>query len=113
MVNLTKEIHWFVHKIMADFSVEVAAEEIALEATELGLDEVEEFFVPNGLFDDLPETLVYEIMIVDDKLANVWVGAIAIYPNSPEGCLQVITKNGVMVFIETFFPFLTESFNVA
>lgn len=36
-------------------------------------------------------------MIVDDELDNVWVGAIAFYPNSPDWCLQVITKNGEMV----------------
>ena len=97
MVNLTKEIHWFMNTLMTVFSVEVAAEVIGVEATELGLDEVENFFVPKELFEGLPETLVYEIMIVDDDQNNVWVGAIAFYPDSPEWCLQVMMKNGGLV----------------
>lgn len=93
-----REIDWFVYTLENQFGISVDPKMIGYEATELGLDEVEDFFVPNELFDDLPETLVYEIMIVDDELANVLVGAIAFYPNSPEWCLQVITKNGVMVY---------------
>ena len=94
----TRELQWFMDTLESEFSTEVKVNDIGVEATELGLDEVEDFFVPSELFDDLPETLVYEIMIVDDELANVWVGAIAFYPNSPEWCLQVITKNDEMVF---------------
>lgn len=95
--NLTKEVHWFMNTLLMEFTVEVAAEEIGVEAVELGLDEVEDFYVPKELFEAIPETLLYELMIVDDELGNVWVGAIAFYPNSPDWCLQVITKNGAMV----------------
>lgn len=91
------EFHWFMETLKNDFGVEVIAEKVGVEATELGLDEVEDFFVPSELFDNLPETLLYELMIMDDELDNVWVGAIAFYPNSPDWCLQVITKNGEMV----------------
>lgn len=95
--KLTKEIQWFVNTLFTGFAVEVAEGAIGVEGTELGIDEVDDFYVPYELFGYLPETLVYEIMIVDDELANVWVGAIAFYPNSPDWCLQVITKNGEMV----------------
>ena len=94
--HFSKEVNWFKDTLLTEFAVEVAVEEIGVEATELGIDEVEDFYIPNELFDDLPETLVYEIMIVDDELANVWVGAIAFYPE-PEWCLQVVTKNGELV----------------
>ena len=93
----TREFQWFIDTLQSEFSTEVKVNDIGVEATELGIDEVEGFFVPSELFDALPETLVYEIMIVDDEKNNVWVGAIAFYPNSPEWCLQAITKNGEMV----------------
>jgi len=93
----TREFQWFIDTLQSEFSTEVKVNDIGVEATELGIDEVEGFFVPSELFDVLPETLVYEIMIVDDEKNNVWVGAIAFYPNSPEWCLQAITKNGEMV----------------
>lgn len=105
--NLTKEVRWFMDILKKEFAVEVSAEEIGVEATELGIDEVEDFIVPKELFENLPESIVYEIMIVEDEKKNVWVGAIAFYPNSPEWCIQAITKNGV---IETFFLSFTKSF---
>lgn len=96
--ELSRELHWFMQTLKNDFGVEVIVDEIGVEAVELGLEEVEDFFVPIEIFDDLPETLLYELMIVDDELANVWVGAIAFSPNSPDWCLQVITKNDELVF---------------
>jgi len=35
--HITKEIHWFLQTLKDDFGVEVSAEEISVEATELGL----------------------------------------------------------------------------
>ncbi|MFJ8065492.1 hypothetical protein ACIQYS_12745 [Psychrobacillus sp. NPDC096426] len=96
--RLSREMEWFVGTLLNEFGVEVEVSDIGIEATELGMDEVEDFFVPMELFGELPETLVYEIMIVDDEKNNVWVGAISFYPDSPEWCLQVVTKNGELVF---------------
>lgn len=96
--NQSRELQWFVNTLQNEFDVEMDVNRIGIEATELGLDEVEDFFVPRELFDELPETLVYEIMIVDDEQNNVWVGAISFYPNSPEWCLQAITKNDDLIF---------------
>jgi hypothetical protein len=98
----SRELEWFVCTLQKEFGLEVEASDIGIEATELGMDEVEDFFIPMELFDEIPETIVYEIMIVDDELDNVWVGAIAFYPNSPEWCLQVITKNGEVVLRKLF-----------
>ena len=95
--HITKEINWFMQTLKDDFDMEVSAEEISVEATELGLSEVESFFVPGELFEVVPETLLYEIMIADDETKNEWVGAVAFYPNLPDWCLQVITKNGELI----------------
>lgn len=80
----TRQLQWFMDTLQSEFSTEVKVNDIGVEATEFGLDEVEDIFVPSELFDALPETLVYEIMIVDDEQNNVWVGAIAFYPDSLE-----------------------------
>ena len=96
--NQTREVQWFVDTLQNDFNVEIKASDIGIEATELGVDEVEDFFVPRELFDELPETIVYEIMIVEDEQNNAWVGAVCFYPNNPEWCLQAITKNDDLVF---------------
>ena len=103
--TISKEIHWFALTLKNTFKVIVVTEDIAVEATELGLDEVEDFFVPSELFEIAPETLLYEIMIVDDEQTNEWIGAIAYYPNLPDWCLQVITKNGKVV-LRNVVPFM-------
>lgn len=94
--NQSRELQWFVNTLQNEFSIKVDINDIGVEAAELGVDEVEDFFVPSELFDELPYTLIYEIMIVDDE-ENVWVGAVAFYPDSRDWCLQVVTKNGNMV----------------
>ncbi len=94
---MSEVIHWFVQTLRDNFQLIVTIEDIAVEATELGLDELEDYFVPNELFEIAPETLIYEIMMVDDVQNNEWIGAIAFYPDLPDWCLQVITKNGEMV----------------
>ena len=103
--TMSKEIHWFVQKLKDSFQVIVAIKDIAVEATELGMDEVEDFFVPSELFEIAAETLLYEIMMVDDEQNNEWIGAIAYYPNLPDWCLQVMTKNGEMV-LRNVIPFI-------
>jgi len=99
MGNLdAKEIEWFINTLQSQFGINVDPESIGYEAVELGLDEVEDFFVPSELFEEVPTSLLYETMVYDDRLDNLWVGAIALFhPDSPEWCLQVITKNGEMV----------------
>lgn len=97
MNKQTKEIEWFMQMLKVNFELEASAEEVSVEAIELGLSEVESFFVPSELFEVVPETLLYEIMVVEDANDNEWVGAVAFYPNLPDWCLQVITKNGELV----------------
>ncbi|ARD48833.1 hypothetical protein [Sporosarcina sp. P33] len=96
-----REINWFQEILQKEFRVTIKVHKTSAEATELGLDEVEDFFVPTEVFLELPESLLYELMIYDDEMSNEWVGAIAFYPDTPEWCLQVITKNGELVFRKT------------
>lgn len=97
MDELTREMEWFIQTLKVDFNLEVSAEEVSVEAVELGLSEVESIFVPSELFEVVPETLLYEIMLVEDAAENEWVGAVAFYPNLPDWCLQVITTNGELI----------------
>lgn len=98
MSNLeSRELEWFINTMRKEFGVHVEITEIGYEALELYTNEVENFFVPSELFEEVPESFIYELMIFDDEEENVWVGAIAFFPNSPDWCLQVITKNGEMV----------------
>ena len=99
MGNLeSKEIDWFINTLQEHFEVIVNLNEIGFEAVELGLEEVEDFYVPTELFEEVPESLLYETMLFDDELENLWIGAVAFYPNTPNWCIQVITKNGELVF---------------
>ena len=100
MMHISREINWFTETLWSKFGVKVTAESIALEGIELGLDEVEDFFVPVELFDELPETLLYEILVADDEEGNEWVGGIAFHDNLQvqNWCLQIITKNGQLVY---------------
>lgn len=96
--NLTRELAWFMDTLRKEFGLIVTADVIAIEAVELGIDEVDDFFVPSKVIATFSETLLYEIMVVVDKIGTEWVGAIAFHPNSPEWCLQVITKNGQQAY---------------
>lgn len=98
---LTKELDWFLCALDEKFNVDRLVDDVAVEATELGIDEVEAYFIPREVLTDLPLTLLYEIMVADDDVGNEWVGAVAFYPESPEWCLQVITKNGQLVYRKT------------
>jgi len=98
MENLNeREIEWFISTMKSQFGLSVNPNEIGYEAVELGVDEVEGFYVPTELFEVVPTTLLYESMVFDDEFDNLWVGAVAYYPNSPDWCLQVITKNDEVV----------------
>ncbi|WP_142830259.1 hypothetical protein [Planococcus soli] len=96
--EISKEVHWFLEMLEKEFHVKAAAGNIGLEATELSTDEVADFFVPTELFEEVPATFLYEVMIVDDEEQNEWVGAIAFYPDTSNWCLQVITRNDEIVF---------------
>lgn len=95
---VSREIHWFMQTLRKDYGVKVAAKDITVEAVELGLDEVDAAFIPVELFQVVPETLLYEIMLVEDEKGNTWAGSVCFYPHSPNWCLQVILKNDVLHF---------------
>jgi hypothetical protein len=98
MNNLdAKEIEWFVTTLQNQFEINVDSNTICYEAVELFIEEVEDFFVPTELFEEVPTSLLYETMVFEDMLENLWVGAIAYNPNTSSWCLQVITKNGEVV----------------
>lgn len=105
--EISRELHWFLQTMQEKFGVCVDTMAIGVEAVELGTDEVEDFFVPREIFMEQPSSLLYELMIYNDDLYNEWVGGIAFHPDSPEWCLQVITKNGELVFRKTL-PSLKE-----
>ena len=90
---ISKEVQWFIHTLRKDYGVKVTAQDVSTEGLELGMDEVDSAFIPQELFEVIPSTLLYELMIVDDSEENVWCGTVGFYPNSPDWCLQVITKN--------------------
>lgn len=98
MNDMTRELEWFLTMLQKVFHVVVDAEDVAVEATELGLEEVGEIFVPSEVISDLPETLLYEMMIVDDESGNEWVGAIGFHIDSPEWCILIVTKNEETVY---------------
>jgi len=92
-VLISREVQWFIDTLRKDYGVRITAQEVGYEGLELGMDEVDEVFIPHELFELPPTTLLYELMIVEDSEGNLWSGMIGFYPNSPEWCLQVITKN--------------------
>ena len=92
-VLISREVQWFIDTLRKDYGIRVSSQEVGYEGLELGMDEVDEMFVPYELFEVPPSTLLYELMVVEDSEGNVWSGTIAFYPQSPEWCLQVITKN--------------------
>jgi len=98
MNELTREMEWFLTTLKKEFRVIIEADVVAVEATELGIDEVDDFYIPSEVIAKLPETLLYEIMVTDDKEENEWIGAITFHPDSPEWSLQIITKNGQLVY---------------
>lgn len=67
MAELTREMGWFLCTLEKEFSVKVQVEDVSVEAVELGKEEVDCFFLPSEEMAELPETLLYEMMIVDDE----------------------------------------------
>lgn len=100
--EMSRELHWFLETLQENFGVIADTSEIGIEAVELGLEEVENFFVPQEVLHDLPKSLLYEIMVYEDEQNDKYVGGIAFHPNSPEWCLQAITKNGEIIYRKTF-----------
>jgi len=76
MDELTREMEWFLDTLQKELGVIAEADAVAVEVTELGLEEVGVSFVPREVIDYLPETLLYELMIVDDEKGTEWIGAI-------------------------------------
>lgn len=95
-ILVSKEVHWFIQTLRKDYGVKVSAQDVGTEGLELGMDEVDAAFIPQELFEIIPRTLLYELMVVEDSEGNVWCGTIGFYPNSPDWCLQVITNNDVV-----------------
>lgn len=96
--KLSRELRWFVSTLAREFGVFVSTREVAVEAVKLGIEEVDEWYLPLEVIKNPVETFLYELMIVDDATLNEWVGAITFYPDSPEWCLQIITKNGQLLY---------------
>lgn len=99
--EISRELHWFLETIQENFGVIADPSKVAIEAVELGLDEVEDFFVPQEVLHELPESLLYEIMVYEDEQNDEYVAGIAFHRNSPEWCLQAITKNDEIVYRKT------------
>lgn len=97
MEELSVEMEWFVGALQNEFDVLVNVADVSVEAVELGLDEVEEVFVPQEIMGELSKTLLYEIMVVDDADGNTWVGAVGFHVDSAHWCIRAITKNGHMM----------------
>lgn len=95
--EISKELHWFMETLKKEFEVKVAVEDIGLEATELGTEEVADFYVPSELFTEVPDKFLYEVMVVDDDYYNEWIGAVVFYPNTSNWCLQIVIKNGDLI----------------
>lgn len=59
MNDCSSEMEWFMKTLRDEFNVRIAAGDVAVEASELGVDEVEEIFVPREvmkLFRSSPKT---------------------------------------------------------
>lgn len=91
------ELKWFVEKLENEFQVKVEREQIGYEGNELYLDEIDESLIPSEMFENLPESLLFETMLFEDSLQGEWLGVIALHPETSEWCLQVILKDGVPV----------------
>jgi len=50
MKELSREVEWFVEMMREQFDLVVSVEEVAVEAVELGMDEVENFYVPTEVY---------------------------------------------------------------
>lgn len=96
--HVTRELSWFAEILRENFGIVVMTDVISIEAVELGLDEVEDFYVPKEFIDKQVNSLLYEVMLTTDKCENDWVGVVAFYPNSPNWCLQAVTKNGKLMY---------------
>ena len=68
--ELTREIESFLKTLEGGFDLKVPFEDVSVEAVELGIDEVDDFYLPIEVMGELPETLLYEMMIVDDTDGN-------------------------------------------
>lgn len=90
MKELSVEMEWFVVTLQNEFDVVVNVADVSVEAVELGLDEVEEVFVPQEIMGELSETLLYEIMVVEDTDGNT----VGFHVDSPHWLIRIITKNG-------------------
>lgn len=91
--KVTPEVEWFMEMLRHQFHLHPTQTDIETEGYELGLDEVGEEFVPKEVVDDLPDTLLYEVMHFNDNEFNHWIGAIAYFPDHLEWCLKIITMN--------------------
>jgi hypothetical protein len=92
-----EELNWFVETLVNEFQLEVDRKQISYEGNELYLDEIDESLIPSEMFNNLPESLLFETMLYEDKGDTEWLGVIALHPETNEWCLQVILKDGVVV----------------
>jgi hypothetical protein len=92
-----EEINWFVETLEKEFLVEVDKNQISYEGNELYLDKIGESLIPSEMIEGLPEALLFETMVVEDKAGTEWIGTIALHPDNREWLLQIILKDGVPV----------------
>ncbi|WP_108668939.1 hypothetical protein [Peribacillus acanthi] len=92
-----EELEWFVSILENEFDVKVEMNQISYEGNELYLDEIDESLIPREMFEDLPESLLFETMLIEDQQGTEWLGIIALHPETYEWCLQMILKDGVPV----------------
>lgn len=88
-----EELNWFVDTLENEFQVKVNRKQIGYEGIELYLDEIDETLIPREMFDELPESLLFETMLYENG-GTEWLGVIALHPETNEWCQQVILKDG-------------------
>ncbi len=89
-----EELDWFVKVLEDKFQVAVNRAQISYEGNELYLDEIDVSLIPSELTTGLPDILLFETMMFEDKQGTEWIGAIASHPDSREWLIEIILKDG-------------------
>lgn len=89
-----KELNWFVKTLECEFSIEVNCDQVSYEGNLLCLDEIDESLIPLETKHNLPDPLLFEMMMFIGEDGTEWIGAIAFYPDSREWLIKIILKDG-------------------
>jgi hypothetical protein len=93
-VEKVKELDWFIKMLEDEFQVVVDPNQITCEGNVLYLDEIDDSLIPNELTKGLPEKLLFETMLFEDRQGTEWIGAVASHPDNREWLLKIILKDG-------------------